>query len=379
MDEFDDLPEDLGDVEVIYSDGEEYEFDDGESEVPINDMPMDADQRIETEVIDISKLTFDKHGKSIFTSGVSKDQALAVTGGEDDNAYVWNTSTSEIVFECTGHKDSVTEVGFNHNDQYIATGDMAGMIQVWSVKDKKLVWCFEGDDMEWLTWHPLTNVLICGCQSGDIYIWQIPSGNCKVLPTPSNVATTCGKVLPNGKQLLVGYENGHIRLWDIKESTAAWTNTDNNTVNTIDINSDGTLAITAPGAQVIKLIDGNTIGNVLLEGETEIEAALFNNDLGVIVTGSLSGQLCVWQVGKFSIRHQARIECAVTLLKAGTDNRVFVGATDGAVYICDVKAGTLIDVLTGHKGDILSITAFSDGNRILTTSDDGSAKIFQTR
>lgn len=374
MEDFD-LPEDLGDVEIIYSDGED---DENISDELIDDEPLDQDQ-IEAEVIDISKLTFNKHKKSVFSSAISNDQTLAVTGGEDDVAYVWNTSNGEVVFECTGHKDSVTEVAFNHNSQYIATGDMAGMIQVWSVSEKKLTWCNEGDDMEWLSWHPLANVLICGCQSGDIYIWQIPSGNCKVLPSPGNITCTCGKVLPNGKQLLAGYENGQIRLWDIKEMKTVWTNTDNDSVNTLDINADGSLAITTPGAQVVKLSDGKTIGKVLLEDETEIEASLFNNDLGVIVTGSLSGQLCVWQLGKFTIRHQARIECSVTLLKWGSGSKVFVGAADGAVYVCDVKSGTLIEVLTGHKADILSISTFPDGNTILTTSDDGTAKIFKLK
>ncbi|KAL1491630.1 hypothetical protein ABEB36_012199 [Hypothenemus hampei] len=374
MDDFDDLPEDLDDVEVIYSDGEE-------DEEPIEDdfhedIPISSDD-LAGEVIDLSQLTFNGHGNSVFSSDVSKDQTLAVTGGEDDMAYLWNTSTGEVVFECTGHKDSVTEVCFNHNDQYIATGDMAGMIQVWSVQEKKLVWCFEGDEIGWLLWHPMSNILFAGCQTGDIYIWQIPSGNCKILPSPANVSCTCGKILPNGKQLLAGYENGQIRLWDIKETNAIWTNvTDNDSVNGLDLNQDGSLVITAPKANVLKMSDGKAIGNVLIEGESEIEAAIFNNDLNVIITGSLSGQLGVWQLGKFVLRHQARIEASVTVLKLGTFNRVFVGATDGGVYVCDAKAGTLLDVLTGHKRCILSVTVFSDGNRVLTTSDDGTAKIF---
>lgn len=126
--DFDDLPEDLDDIEVIYSDGEDSEDDAG----IIEDDPVDQDH-IEAEVIDISKLTFPKHGKSVFSSALSKDQKWAVTGGEDDMAYIWDTSMGEVVFECTGHKDSVTEVHFNHNDQYIATGDMAGMIQVFTL------------------------------------------------------------------------------------------------------------------------------------------------------------------------------------------------------------------------------------------------------
>lgn len=372
-DNFEDrVPEDLEDIEVIYSDGED------EGPQDLEEFSTDQDS-IEAEVIDVSSFTFTQHTKSVFNSAVSKDGNIAVTGGEDDVAYVWSTDTGQVLFECTGHKDSVTEVVFNHNDQYIATGDMGGLIQVWSTKDKNLVWCFEGDEVEWLLWHPTVNVLFCGCQSGDIYVWQIPSGNCKVLPSPSNISSTCAKLHPNEKQLLAGYQDGMLRLWDIKEASALWTNTESTTITAIDLSADGSLAVTAPKAQIVKTTDGKTIGAVLLDGETEIEAALFNNELGVIVTGSLSGQLCVWQLGKFVLRHQAQIECAVTLLKSGPDHRVFVGATDGAVYVCDVKGGTLLDVLSGHNSDIFSVSVFADGDRILTTSDDGTAKIFDVK
>ncbi|XP_066261570.1 angio-associated migratory cell protein [Euwallacea similis] len=374
-DEIDDLTgnADIADVEVIYSDGE-----DEDSEV-FDDF-AEGQNQIGTEIIDISKFTFARHTKSVFCSALNRTGTWAATGSEDDTAYVWDVLSGEVLFECIGHKDSVTEVCFNHNDQFIATGDMAGLIQVWSCKEKKLLWCFEGDDMEWLMWHPMANVLFCGCHSGDIYIWQIPSGNCKVLPSPSNVQTTCAKVVPNGKQLLVGYGDGHIRLWDIKEACALWTNTDSDaSVTSLDISPDGVLAVTAPTAQVIKILDGRFIGSVMLDGETEIEAALFNTDLGVIITGSLSGQLCVWQLGKFTLRHQARIECAVTVVKPGSGDKVFVGATDGAVYMCDVKAGTLLDVFTGHSAEVLSISVFPNDNQVLTTSDDGTAKIFKSK
>ncbi|XP_018573671.1 angio-associated migratory cell protein-like [Anoplophora glabripennis] len=374
MDEFD-LPDDLEDVEVIYSDGE----DDGEEN--IGDMLdvvnlNETDEEIETEIIDLALLTFNKHNKSIFSSDLNETSELAVTGGEDDIAYLWNTNNGEVLLECTGHKDSVTEVGFNRSSQYIATADMSGMVQVWNVNEKKLVWCYEGDDMEWLLWHPIANVLFCGCHSGDIYIWQIPQGNCKVLPSPNNSSSTCGKVLPNGKQVLAGYEDGVLRLWNIKEINVEWSNSQNSTITNLDINTDGSLAIVAPSAMVIKLTDGKPIANLLPNGESEIECGLFNSELGIVATGSLSGKLCVWELGRHALRHEARIECAVTLLKWGKNGKIFIGATDGAVYVCDVKSGMLLETLTGHRTDILSISVFSDGNKILTTSDDGSAKIF---
>lgn len=94
---------------------------------------------------------------------------MAISGGEDDLAFIWDIKTGETVFECTGHKDSVTECSFSHDDKYVATGDMGGLIQVWNVENKNLIWCYEGDELEWLVWHHSAHVLLAGVQSGEVF------------------------------------------------------------------------------------------------------------------------------------------------------------------------------------------------------------------
>jgi len=53
-----------------------------------------------------------------------------------------------VMVTCAGHKDSVTCVGFNHNSSLVVTGDMAGLIKVWSVDCCQEVWSYEVDDLE---------------------------------------------------------------------------------------------------------------------------------------------------------------------------------------------------------------------------------------
>lgn len=366
-------------IEVIDLDDDidnETSFDIGEME----EINPEGGEEIEAEVVDLSKITFERHGRSVFSADVTKDGLLAVTGGENDMAYVWSVTTAEVLFECTGHKDSVTEVGFNFDEQYVATADMAGLVQVWSVKEKKLIWCNEGDDMEWMTWHHLANVLVVGCHSGDIYVWQIPQGNCKVLPSHGSL-TMCGKILADGKRLITGYMDGQLKLWDIKSACVLWqlAKPQADGITSLDLNKDNTLVLLAPTAQVVKVADGKVVASVLMEGEKEVEAVAFNNDLGVAATGSLSGQLCVWDVGKYVLRHQAKIESSVTIIRWGKNGILYIGATDGAIYVCDARSGTLIETLTGHTADILNITVPECGGWILTTSDDGTAKVFAVK
>ncbi len=95
---------------------------------------------------------------------------LACSGGKDDQGLVWKIADGSIAFKCQGergkngttdlqislpvssslpaHKDSVTCTGFSHDSKYVATADMAGLIQVWACSSGALVWSFEIGDIE---------------------------------------------------------------------------------------------------------------------------------------------------------------------------------------------------------------------------------------
>ena len=48
----------------------------------------------------------------------------------------------------SGHKDSVSTVGFSYDGVYIATADLGGSLKVWKVSSLEEVWAFECDDIE---------------------------------------------------------------------------------------------------------------------------------------------------------------------------------------------------------------------------------------
>lgn len=84
----------------------------------------------------------------MFCVDANTSSNLAVTGGEDDIAYVWNLDNGEIAFECTGFKDSVCCSSFNHDGHLLAAADMSGLVQVYKMIDKSIVWSGECSDIE---------------------------------------------------------------------------------------------------------------------------------------------------------------------------------------------------------------------------------------
>lgn len=168
---------------------------------------------------DDATITFAKHTGSVFCGSLHPTSDIAVTGGEDDKAYVWAIDSGEVIFEVAGHKDTIIAAEFSHDGNYLATGDMAGEIQVFKLsQDYKKVWDYAMGDMVWMKWHMATNVLMAGSENGEVYVWRIPSGDCKVLQGNGHKSEV-GVVTADGKKLIVGYGDGTVKLWDIKSSS----------------------------------------------------------------------------------------------------------------------------------------------------------------
>lgn len=168
-------------------------------------------------------LTFMKHKNAVFGCSLHPHRPLAATSGEDDRAYVWNINTCELLHEIVEHKDTVTDVYFSYDGTYLASGDMAGELFVYKLQENETgapltfrkVWEYSMGDMTWMCWHRAANVLLAGSENGEVYVWRIPSGDCKTL-LGEGVRCSVGELTCDGKKLFVGYTNGAVKLWDLK-------------------------------------------------------------------------------------------------------------------------------------------------------------------
>lgn len=182
----------------MFEEVEEISLNDDEEFMETEDGEMEFEEREPVE--DHATLVFDKHKGSVFCCDLHPDGKLAATGGEDDKAYVWSIETGQVVMECTGHKDSIVFIGFCFDGAYLATADMGGLIKVWKVNTEEsqqqpwpVAFEYEADDISWGQWHFGARVLMIGADTGDIYVFKIPSGDVKILKG-HNVKVECGKV-----------------------------------------------------------------------------------------------------------------------------------------------------------------------------------------
>jgi len=344
------------------------------------------------EIIDNSTFTFSQHNGSVFCCSLNpKDNQLVVSGGEDDKAFVWNITDGKVLFECSNHRDSVTYTLFSHDGVYLATADMSGFIQVWKVATKSMVWSFEIGDLNWMEWHPESPILFAGAVEGETWMWKIPSGDCKTI-AGYGIQNECGKILPDGRRLAVGFVDGSAKVFDLKTlnitqqmsghlaHTAA--------ITSINCSHDNNLIVTGSLDATAKLFNAQT-GKVLTtlscensnsEESNSVEAVSFCPDrtLSVVATGTLNGKISFWDIPSQIERQSYQQSCGVVKmvwhpLKAYL---LFSAGLDGTIRLIDSRNGALVREFTGHTANVLDITVSNDGKWLVSSSDDQTCKVY---
>ncbi|KAJ8320409.1 hypothetical protein KUTeg_001996, partial [Tegillarca granosa] len=244
---------------------------------------------------------------SVFSVNIDpKSNNLVISGGQDDKAYVWSATNGEVLLNCTGHKDSVTCVGFSHDGMYAATADLSGLIKVWKVETKKEIWSFEASDVETFQGH--------GCTAG------------------------VGRIMPDGN--------------DAHKSS----------IICLDCYNDNNIMITGSTDVTAKIINTNT-GKVLStfdckdknsQEENSVETVGFCKVQNLAATGTLLGSLCIWDVPTQTVRNVCHHETGIVKLKwDNTSPLVYTACLDGIVRLWDARNSELISSWSGHLDSIL--------------------------
>lgn len=374
----------------VADDLQQVDIDEDANGEDTGDEIMDGMEASAPQIKDLSDLIFTKHTDAVFSVSLDpKSCDLAVTGGQDDKAFVWRVSTGEVIFECTGHKDSITSTGFSHDGVYAATADLGGLIKVWKVETRQEIWSFECSDIEWLKWHPVAHVLLVGTVDGDVWMWKIPGGDCKTFQGPGCTAS-CGMVMSDGKRACVGYDDGSLRLWDLKGGTVQQTvsghGSHKSTVVCLDCHPDNSLIMsgsTDVTANIVNSSSGKIIGSFDCRSsgtdteEDSVEAVGFSHVQNHAATGTVSGVLSIWDINTQICRQQCKHEAGIVKLYWDRlSPLLYTSSLDGIVRLWDSRNGQVMSKWTGHTDAILDFEISKDGNSLVTVSEDNTARVF---
>ncbi|OQV13340.1 Angio-associated migratory cell protein [Hypsibius exemplaris] len=339
------------------------------------------------------KVSFCGHQGSVFcvAAGDVEGQSVAVSGGEDDKAFVWNTSDASIRFVCEGHKDSVVHTGVSHDAAYLFSADMAGVIKVWNISNGEEVWSGEAAEPKWVKWHPKAHVLIAATEDGSLYMWQIPQGQCKVYQASG--AITAAEFFPDGKRLAFGHGSGTVSILDLKEwkilFNFARKHGQEDEVLCIDIDAQGTLMATgnlSGSVRVLHSLTGKVIKDIddpafknCPEDERAIESVAFSKNHPWLAVAGLNGVFSIYDIPTQTVRHtcsRAGLKGITKMAWLASTDLLMVGHLNGLLSLWDSKTGQLQRIFKCQRDEVLDLVVTLDGGRALAACDNADVYVF---
>lgn len=212
------MEDDFGDIQECFDLEDDVNFEEEQNEE--EEELIESVESIGSGYVSALAASFTEHQEAVMCCDVSADGKFIITGGVDDKAILWNSETLVSVFETSGHKDTVVAVGFNKDSSMVATGDMSGIVFVWSLSGK-LLFDFSVEDINWMLWHNIAaDILLAGTNTGEAWLWKLSASDprCKTFQSFGSMNNTA-RIFSDGKRIAMGYEDGIVRIWDMKSTS----------------------------------------------------------------------------------------------------------------------------------------------------------------
>ncbi|XP_071874165.1 protein qui-1 [Bombus fervidus] len=289
----------------------------------------------------VKEVSLHPHTAPISCLDISRDGAMAVTGGVDSLVNLWQLNTHELLSTFEGHIASVTCIAFSASGLFVASGSEDKTVRVWGLTLGLLVSTFRHQ-------APVTAVtsmfdgrrIVSSDRAGTIRVWAADTGTL--------IQSVCGP----GRCFTVS--------------------------------SDMRYAVCGTGDNQLRIVSLG-VGpeeKYQVSHSQEITCLVVTPDSQSLITGSRDMSLKVWQLagGKLSqvlVGHTDHVTCvAVSVL----DKSIVVsGSKDANLIVWDINTGSDLHTLKGHLGYVTCVKLSCDGTLAASGSEDKSLIIWDTK
>ncbi|MCL4302732.1 MAG: protein kinase [Anaerolineae bacterium] len=328
--------------------------------------------------------TLTGHTAWVNEAAFSPDGHLALTGSDDDTARLWDVSTGQEHQTLTGHTDRVTGVAFSPDGRYALTGSWDGTVRQWDARTGQEVRVFnEVEGINGMVISPDGQYVLTGNQStNEVRLWDTKTGQQVYRFAGPSGGINSVTFSSDGRYALAGDGDGAVRIWDLQQTKAEPRLLAGHTewINDIEVSPDSRYALSAGHDNTTRLWDLQTGAEIRrFVTVRTIMSVAFSPDGRMVLMGDDNGAIRLWDLQPPSDPHTFSGHTnVVTAAKFSPDGRyVLTGSLDQTARLWNAATGRELHVLAGHTNQVLSAAFSPDGRYALTGSPDKTARLWE--
>lgn len=241
--------------------------------------------------------------KTIHMAAYSPDGKWIASVSESGPVTLWSVDSAAIVGTAPAPNSRIATLSFRPDSRAVVTQDNQGLLQLWEIPSCRLALEQKASPSHTLVFFPQGNILAMSVRQDRMGLWDLDQGKFQRYFGPGGFASNLS-LSTDGRVVLTRWASSSVRVW-----------------GTIDL-----------GVELFSNANASL---------TEVSA-----DEQLLVTGSLSGQIDVWDIAtRQLLRHLTIPGSAIQQLKLAPDNRrLLVLHVNDQVQVFDLESGKALPI-----------------------------------
>jgi WD40 repeat protein len=297
---------------------------------------------------------------------------------------LWDVATGLPVGQPLAHPDAVHALDFSPaGPSRLVTGSDDHAARIWDADTGVLIGAplqHEGAIVDVAFSHDGRRVVTASAD-GTARVWDGSTGQPVGPPLRHASGVLTAAFSPDGSQIATGTEDGTTSLWHAETGEALTSaQTHEGPVIAIAFSEDGRRALTSSDAEsrVWNVARREPVGATLRHSGAAHPPAL-SPDGSSVVTTSPSDPAGVWNIDSpiAVVRWDLGREDAVVSARFSTDGRLVTASEDGTARVWHARTRQEVSLPLRHPGAVRWATFSPDNTRVLTLAADGAARVWE--
>ena len=318
------------------------------------------------------------HQDEVKDAAFSPDGTRILTASWDKTAKLWDAASDKLIASFA-HQHPVENAAFSPNGTRILTASPDQSSKLWDAASGKLIASFDNPHWFWQgAFSPDGARILTPSAENAAKLWDAASGKL-IASFPHQGSVWHGAFSSDGARILTASTDKTAKLWDAASGKLIVSFAHQDAVTNVGFSPDGARILTACADNTAKLWDvasGKLIASFARQSGDWVRWAAFSPDGARILTIGPHETDKLWDVtsGKLiaSFDHPSLLYYAAFRPDGA---RILTAGTDDSAKLWDAASGKLVASFA-HKSAVFYAAFSPDGARILTASWDKTAKLW---